>query len=166
MYASTYLQENLFTLPGLPTKDKLKEIREAKEKEAEERKLRLAREKEMKREQEAAAAAAKKESSLSKLEASFSALDTRISLRVSPTFTKKAKAVLGIKKAESNPKGWTAESTLEGFQDDGVLDPFELQRKQLLGYISQAEQAKRYDEVATLKESLREIEYLMKHGAP
>ena len=164
VYASNYLQEHLFTLPGLPTKDKLNEIREMKQREADERnkQLQLQREKNIKREQDAAAAAvAKKES---KLEVSFSALDGR--LRLSPTFKQKAKAVLGIKKHESNSTGWTVESALSSSQDkDEKVDPFELQRQQLLGYIAQAEQAKRYDEVATLKESLREIEYLLEQGS-
>jgi rabenosyn-5 len=164
VYASTYLQENLLSLPALPTKEKLKEIREEKERFAEERRLELMRKKEMQKEQEiaSAAAAAKKELSMSKLEVSFSVLDSK--LRLSPTFTRKAKAVFGIKNDSNNTNrnstGWTAEHKFTDTQE-AELDPFELQRQQLLGYISQAQQAKRFDEVATLKESLREIEALM-----
>ena len=187
IFASTYLQENLLTLPGLPNTEKLREIRKEKEREAEEKRRKLMKEKEEKREQEIAAAAAaiKKESSssilkresqppppssstslslpTSKFEVSFSAIDSK--LRLSPTFTQKAKAVLRLKKpTEGEAKshsGWTAESALTECEDDEGLDPFELQRQQLLGYIAQAEQAKRYDEVATLRESLKEIESLM-----
>lgn len=175
VFASTYLQENLLTLPGLPNTEKLKEIRREKEREAEEKRQKLLREKEEKKEQEivAAAAAVKKETSsgisaalsfsTSKLEVSFSAHDSK--LRLSPTFTQKAKAVLRLKKTgeggDKSDSGWTAESALSEYHDDEELDPFELQRQQLLGYIAQAQQAKRFDEVATLRESLREIESLM-----
>lgn len=186
LFASNYLQENLLTLPGLPSLEKLKEIRQQKEREVEEKKLRLMKEKEEKRELEIAAAAAtvkkensffgskkestlmplpgiKKEASSSRLEISFSALDSKV--RLSPTFKQKAKAVFGIKTPDEPPRtssgGWTAESALSEYHDDGELDPFELQRQQLLGYIAQAQQAKRFDEVATLRESLHEIEALM-----
>lgn len=186
LFASNYLQENLLTLPGLPSLEKLKEIRQQKEREVEEKKLRLMKEKEEKRELEIAAAAAtvkkensffgskkeptlmplpgiKKETSSSRLEISFSALDSKV--RLSPTFKQKAKAVFGIKTPDEPPRtssgGWTAESALSEYHDDGELDPFELQRQQLLGYIAQAQQAKRFDEVATLRESLNEIEALM-----
>ena len=166
VYASTYLQENLLSLPGLPTREKLKQIREEKEKEAEERRHAMMRHKEEQRELEAvaAAAAAKKEST--KLEISFS-IDTKF--RVSPTFTKKAKAVFGIKMSDIDDvdkdltSGWTAEPVISSTLDVEV-DPFELQRQQLLSYINQAQQAKRFDEVATLKESLREIESLMEQA--
>ena len=193
LFASNYLQENLLMLPGLPTVEKLKELRREKEREIEEKKLRLLKEKEEKRELEIAAAAAankkdsgaffgskketstlqlpssgiKKESSSSSLlDISFSAIDSKV--RISPSFKRKAKAVFGIKESDetsrTSSRGWTAESAVTEYQDNGELDPFELQRQQLLGYIAQAEQAKRFDEVATLKESLHEIEALMVEG--
>ena len=54
VFASTYLQENLLTLPALPTHVKLRQIREAKEREAQERIKELERRRELKRQQEAA----------------------------------------------------------------------------------------------------------------
>ena len=54
MFASTYLQENLLTLPALPTHVKLRQIREAKEREAQERIKELERRRELQRQQEAA----------------------------------------------------------------------------------------------------------------
>ena len=164
VYTSGYLQENLLALPGLPTQEKLREIREEKERFAEERRIELMKKKEMKKEQESISATViKKETTLSKLEVSFSALDSR--LRLSPTFTKKAKAVLGIVKSDTDnvATGWVAESAFSRYQDE-ELDPFELQRQQLLGFILQAQQAKRFDEVATLQQSLQEIEALMEQG--
>ena len=99
MFASTYLQENLLNLPPLPTREKLNQIREEKERQAEEKRQAMIRLKEEERLQQEAAAAAlamKKETSLPKLEltVSFQTLDSK--LKVSPTFTRKAKAVFGI----------------------------------------------------------------------
>ena len=54
MYSSTYLQDNLLTLPALPTYVKLRQIREAKEREAQERIQELERQRELLRQQEAA----------------------------------------------------------------------------------------------------------------
>ena len=54
VFASTYLQENLLTLPALPTHVKLRQIREAKEREAQERIKELERRRELQRQQEAA----------------------------------------------------------------------------------------------------------------
>lgn len=53
-FASTYLQENLLTLPALPTHVKLRQIREAREREAQERIKELERRRELQRQQEAA----------------------------------------------------------------------------------------------------------------
>lgn len=53
-FASTYLQENLLTLPALPTHVKLRQIREAREREAQERIKELERCRELQRQQEAA----------------------------------------------------------------------------------------------------------------
>ena len=49
VYASNYLQENLLSLPALPSREKLKEIRAAKEEEAERRKQEILRQKEEQR---------------------------------------------------------------------------------------------------------------------
>ena len=54
VFASTYLQENLLTLPALPTHVKLRQIREAKEREAQERIKELERRRDLQRQQEAA----------------------------------------------------------------------------------------------------------------
>ena len=61
-----------------------------------------------------------------------------------------------------SPSGWTVDSSAYG-SVDSTEDPFELQRNQLLIYIEQARKAKRYDELATLEESLRDIEALLSH---
>lgn len=54
VYTSNYLQDNLFSLPKLPTPDQLRMIREAKEREAWERIRELERQRELLRQQEAA----------------------------------------------------------------------------------------------------------------
>ena len=161
VYASTYLQENLLTLPPLPTREKLQQIREEKEREAEEKRQAVMRLKEEERLHQEAAAS-KKEMSLPKLELTVSFHTRDSKLKVSPTFTKKAKAVFGIKSENMTPEptGWTADSSAFSSRED-CDDPFELQREQLLGYIEQARQAKRFDEVAALQESLAQIEELI-----
>ena len=162
VYASNYLQDNLLTLEGLPTRVKLKEIREKKEREAEEMRKKLIRQKEQQRMQEeeaAAAAAAAMASKRDKLEVNFNPLDSKI--RLSPTL-KKAKAALGIgpKEQTKNTSGWTAEPVISSTLVDD-FDPFELQKQQLLSYIEQAKDAKRFDEVEALQLSLAEIESMM-----
>ena len=54
IYASSYLQDNLLTLPKLPTAENLRRIREQKEREAWERIKELERQRELQRQQEAA----------------------------------------------------------------------------------------------------------------
>ena len=68
IFASTYLQDNLLTLPALPTREKLNKIRIDREREAEERRKEIERQLEEQRrcellriqEEEAAASAARK----------------------------------------------------------------------------------------------------------
>ena len=167
VHASNYLQENLLTLQALPTREKLKEIREARERDAEEKRQALIKQKEHQRQLEEAAAAAAISKKESKLEVSYSSVDNKC--RVSPTFTKKAKAILGMKTGddivEEGDGGWTAEPAISTTLDD-EFDPFELQRQQLLSYIDQAIEAKRFDEVPALQESLQQIEILMRKEEP
>ena len=54
MYASTYLQENLLSLPSLPTHHQLAEIRQRKEEEARERLREMERQREILRQEELA----------------------------------------------------------------------------------------------------------------
>ena len=52
VFASNYLQENLLTLPSLPTVQKLAEIRETKEREAKERLREIEKQRELRRQEE------------------------------------------------------------------------------------------------------------------
>lgn len=60
----------------------------------------------------------------------------------------------------SSSVGWTAAPVISSTLGDD-FDPFELQRQQLLSYIEQAREAKKYDEMEALQMSLAEIESMM-----
>ena len=169
IFASNYLQDNLLTLQGLPTRIQLRKIREQKEQEAEELRLNLIRQKEeeriMKEEAIAAAAAiasAKKDNKLLLTESTIMGkLDATFKDKFGVTFN-----ALGIgpsKGIESSSVGWSAAPVISDTLDD-EFDPFELQRQQLLSYIEQARDAKKFDEMEALQQSLAEIERMMEQN--
>lgn len=160
VYASNYLQDNLLTLPSLPTAAQLTQIRERVEREAKERVRELERAREEQKMKEEAMAA------------SVSVLDERSGLDKFLDFSKElsTKVTIGLKK-ESEPvgvplvrqasnSGWMCSSTVVKSIDSSE-DPFDVQRQQLLSYIKQARGANRMDEVHALEMSLREIETTM-----
>lgn len=151
MFASAFLQEHLLTLPALPTREKLRAIRETREREAEERMKELQRQKEEQRqrelqrarEEEEAASASRRENPLSKLSIEFS--------------LPKMKLTLKGEESIPSPTGWVVESAIRRRLDSSD-DPFVVQQQQLLEYREQAMLAGRTDEVAAIEESLRDIE--------
>ena len=190
MFASTYLQENLLSLPALPTHVKLRQIREAKEREAQERIKELERRRELQRQQEAARGAgvdgAQKERGV---ETSMSvAISVEVAegetggaggggqpekrklqdrfLQLSNKFGvkvsfKKDSAMNGPRpKRLDSGSGWMGDSIAVG-SVDSAEDPFLLQKQQLLSFIHQARQANRMDEVQALEASLLDIERAM-----
>ncbi len=156
MFASNYLQDNLLSLPSIPTEAKLREIRERVEKEAQERKKELERERELKRKQaeERTAKFVDERSGLDK----FMDFSKDLSTKVVVSFKKESDELnMPIGRKGSN-SGWMCSSNVAQGVDSTFEDPFDLQKQQLLVYIKQARDANRMDEVYALEASLREIE--------
>lgn len=181
IFASTYLQDNLLTLPALPTREKLNKIRNEKEREAEERRKEIERQLEEQRrcellriqEEEAAASAARKTIlsdkpstdsnplSMRSLEGHFTKLSSEFSTfsiegRLSKFSSEVKRSFLKEDSQKQQAKGWAVESGRN--RHDSIDDPFEVQRQQLIQYLEQAKIAGRVDEVAAIQESLRDIE--------
>ena len=181
IFASTYLQDNLLTLPALPTREKLNKIRIDREREAEERRKEIERQLEEQRrcellriqEEEAAASAARKAIlydkpstdtnplSMRSLEGHFTKLSSEISTfsiegRLSKLSSEVKRSFLREESHKRQSKGWAVESGRHRL--DSTDDPFEVQRQQLMEYLEQAKIAGRMDEVVAIKESLRDIE--------
>lgn len=168
-FASGYLQENLLSLPSLPTAVRLREIRAAKEREAQETIKELERQREAKRKLEASlGAAVGGETATEKrgLDKFLDKFDIDLPNLPSVSFKKDAStkdgasvSVARFDRTNSN-SGWMSDSIVVG-SIDSQEDPFVLQQQQLLSFISQARDAGRLDEVAALESSLREIEFTM-----
>ena len=182
IFASTYLQDNLLTLPALPTREKLNKIRNEKEREAEERRKEIERQLEEQRrcellriqEEEAAASAARKAVlfdkpaptdanplSMRSIEGHFNKLSSEFSTfsiegRLSKFSSDVKRSFLREESQKKQTKGWAVESGRH--RHDSIDDPFEVQRQQLTEYLEQAKIAGRADEVAAIQESLRDIE--------
>ncbi len=155
VFASNYLQENLLSLPSIPTEAKLREIRERVEKDAQERKKELERERELKRKQaeERTIKVVEERSGLDK----FMDFSKDFSTKVVVSFKKESDELdMPIGRKGSN-SGWMCSSNVAQ-SVDSTEDPFDLQKQQLLVYIKQAREANRMDEVYALEASLREIE--------
>ena len=171
IFASNYLQENLLTLQNLPTRIQLRKIRDAKEKEAEELRRNLIRQKEEQRllEEEAAAAIASKRDNKPTAGAPTNSMDASLMNKLDSTFKDTIEMTfsalgIGSSKGGTNTNepsvGWSAAPVISDTLGD-EFDPFELQRQQLLSYIEQARDAKKFDEVEALEQSLAEIESMM-----
>ena len=173
VYASNYLQENLLVLPALPTPEKLREIREAKEREAWERIRELEQRRELLRQQEAAqlgagVAGSKELETGEEGEGGEKRRVFRLSVKMpNISFKKDGKdgEIVGIdipkSKRSSSSSGWMGDSLAVGSVDSSE-DPFILQKQQLQCFIQQARRANRTDEVQALEASLRDIETSMR----
>lgn len=195
-FASNYLQENLLTLPSLPTVQKLAEIREAKEREAKQRLLDLEKERVLRRQQElsprgpAHANVSATEENL-ETEQSFAGASTTIAVTAEKknrfekfkSFSTKVIPKVHFKRdtggGEESARGEGSVRVQRLNSGSGWMgnsrafgsvdsqdDPFTLQKQQLVGFIQQARAAGRMDEVAALEESLREIDDLMLEKPP
>lgn len=159
VYASNYLQDNLLTLPSLPTAAQLTKICERVEREAKERirELERAREELKLREQY---------NSEQEMVTSTSVFDKildfpkELSQKVTDGLKRESEAIGVPQTRHGSQSGWMCSSTVVNSIDSSE-DPFDVQRQQLLAYIKQAREAKRMDEVQTLEMSLREIEATM-----
>ena len=188
MFASAYLQDNLLTLPSLPSTHQLAEIRQGKEEEARERLREIERVRELRRQEELArgpantvvlSTARATEDTYDEEERGFAGASAgdvvggekkkrfeklkNLSNKVIPKVTfKKEEEGEGERRRERRvgSSGWMSMSKTFG-SIDSQDDPFSLQREQLMGYIEQARAAGRRDEVEALEQSLCEIETLM-----
>jgi hypothetical protein len=180
----------LLTVPSLPTPQQLEEIKERKEREERERVEEIERQMEEQRQKSAKreAEAADKSALSAELERAAADLTTEkiaqgfgkftsdldrlfsretikdISKELSSIMpgstTKEEKAPL--EKSAGPAKGWMCNPQAVMTSVDAEDDPFMMQRDQLLSFIAQAKQAKKYDEVRVLEESLAEIEAEMR----
>ena len=163
LYASNYLQDNLLTLPSLPTNVQLRRIREEKEREAEERVRKLERERELQRQKEASMGAGvggEERKGLDKL----LDLSKDISSKMSVSFKKDSAGIDIPRQRNQSNSGWMPSTSVSSM--DSHDDPFAVHKQQLLAYIKQAREAKRLDEVAALEQSLRDIEVAMHQQTP
>ncbi len=154
MYASNYLQENLLSIPSLPTEAKLREIRERIERENLERKRELERARELARqEEERASKTSEERSGLDR----FRDFSKDFSTKVAITFKRDSEELDMPIGRKGSTSGWMCSSSVAR-SIDSTEDPFEMQKQQLLAYIKQAREAGRMDEVHALEISLREIQ--------
>ena len=182
VFASNYLQDNLLLLPSLPTVAKLRQIREAREREAKERIQELERQRDLARQQEAArgagvASAKEREPESCVTSVEMEVASTKVEVTEKRGLEKLKAKMVSFKRdlkgdggsvAINMPRGqragsgsgWMGDSLAVGSVDSSE-DPFMLQKQQLLSYIQQAKKAKRMDEVAALEASLRDIEVAM-----
>lgn len=178
-FASNYLQEHLLTLPSLPTQQKLAEMKEEREREAQERLQEIERQRQqeiiLKAQREAEAATAEKSLSTDltaeKISEGFgkftSDLDRLFSRNTIKDLSKEIQAIIPggavkeEKKEEVEVGGWICNTDQVVTSMDEEDDPFMIQREQLLSFIAQARDAKRFDEMRALEESLKEIEAAM-----
>ena len=187
-YASVYLQENLLSLPSLPSPRQLAEIRERKEREAEVRLKAIREQREIHRQMELARDSAHRTTGSGKNvdeagegdERGFErdccmaagAGDSAATNEKKKRFEKLKKVIphfrrdggggdgeVRLERAMSG-SGWMGTSAAFGSMDSQE-DPFTLQRQQLISYIEQAHLAGRMDEVSALQQSLRDIESQM-----
>lgn len=151
-HASAFLQENLLGLPSLPTEEELAKIQEANRREAqrriaEEKRKAMERERELKRREEQRLADEQQKS------APFSGRrNTRESLVYPQT------SVLSNRKAEEGTRlsGWKPVEVPSDRTSNE--DPMIQQMNIIRGYIKQAKEAQKWDEVQMLQENLEELQ--------
>lgn len=174
VFASNYLQENLLTLPSVPTPKQLQEIKEVNEREATERLQEIEHQRQEQRRlnlvcKAKATAAVEEKSGLEKFSAE---MDKMLGIDKLRDFSKDFQDKITSKKEEEAARmdrkdarergeGWMCAPEMAMKSVDREEDPFVVQREQLLAYIAQARQARRMDEVRALEQSLKDIELAM-----
>ena len=161
----------MLALPALPTNVQLRELRERKAREAEERVKEIERQRELRRQKEALCAAGVAAGPPNLLQDEKSSFDKFIEFskmkvagsKISVGF-KKDSSTVDLEDSSVHQSGWIA-SREAGIVDTGD-DPFLLQKQQLLAYIKQARAGNRLDEVAALEQSLRDIELAIHQQEP
>lgn len=151
-HASAFLQENLLGLPSLPTEEELAKIQEANRREAqrriaEEKRKAMERERELKRREEQKLADEQQKST------PFSGRrNTRESLVYPQT------SVLSNRKVEEGTRlsGWKPVEVPSDRTSNE--DPMIQQMNIIRGYIKQAKEAQKWDEVQMLQENLEELQ--------
>lgn len=151
-HASAFLQENLLGLPSLPTEDELAKLQTAKRVEAQQR---IADEKRVAAERERR----KREEQLlsEELERTANAAVRRNSTRDSATlptrvrFDPKSGDLVGL------AAGWKPTEVAQG-RTTSSDDPMVQQMNIIRGYIRQAKDAGKWDEVQMLQENLKELQ--------
>jgi len=143
--ASAFLQENLLTLPKLPTEEELERLHEAKRLEAQRR---IAEERRLEQEQRRRREEAEKLTNTAPKEATLSSHHRRTASTPEVKFNKEEVEVLS---------GWKpdASNTTAGHHGE---DPMVQQMNIIRGYIRQAQEARRWDEVSMLEENLHELQ--------
>lgn len=170
-------------MPSLPTQQKLAEMKEERERKAQERLREIERQRQqeiiLKAQREAEAATAEKsvmdsissDLTAEKISEGFgkftSDLDRLFSMNTIKDLSKEIQAIMpgGVKEEEEKSEvevgGWICNTDQVVTAVDEEDDPFMIQREQLLSFIAQAKEAKRFDEMRALEESLKEIEAVM-----
>lgn len=149
-HAGAFLQENLLGLPSLPSEEELSKLREARRQEALRRaeQMRQAAELERKRREEQAASLEEREKS-----GAGSRRGTRENIATpqpSARFSRKAEDG-GVQLS-----GWKPTEVTPG--RNANEDPMIQQMNIIRGYIKQAQEAQKWDEVQMLKENLKELQ--------
>lgn len=139
--ASAFLQENLLSLPKLPTEEELEQLHEAKRLETQRR---IAEERRVEQEQ-------------------------RRRREENETNTTSKEGTAHHRRTASTPEvklNWTEVEVMSGWKPDAANttaghhgeDPMVQQMNIIRGYIRQAQEARRWDEVHMLEENLRELQ--------
>ena len=140
--ASAFLQENLLSLPKLPTAEELERLHEAKRIEAQRRiaEERRVEQEQRRRREEAERLASKEPGGGSQHRRTTSAPDVKLN------------------RAEVEMlSGWKPDAAESRAGHHGE-DPMVQQMNIIRGYIRQAQEARRWDEVHMLEENLRELQ--------
>lgn len=151
-HAGAFLQENLLGLPSLPSEEELSKLREARRQEALRRaeQMRQAAELERKRREEQAASLEEREKSNSAAGSRRVARDSIAAPQPSARFSRKSEdggvQLSGWKPTEVSPSRSANE------------DPMIQQMNIIHGYIKQAQEAQKWDEVQMLKDNLKELQ--------
>jgi len=142
--ASAFLQENLLSLPKLPTEEELERLHEAKRLEAQRR---IAEERRLEQEQRRRREEADKLTNMTSKDVT-SSHHRRTASSPEVKFNKSEVEVLS---------GWKPDAANTTASHHGE-DPMVQQMNIIRGYIRQAQEARRWDEVSMLEENLRELQ--------
>ena len=154
--ASAFIQENLLGLPTLPTEPELLRLREAKRVEAQRR---IAEERRLEREQQRR----REEAESHTQKEADSRVKTALPFKAGVKFNNAVDAGVEV----VTDSGWKpAEVTASAGRHNTGEDPMIQQMNIIRGYIKQARDARRTDEVQMLEDNLKELqkEYWAQHN--